>query len=90
MLIEYTKNGRRRAVNAKVAKFLIDRNLARAVEEGKQAEVLANSSSAEQAYQTRMLQAAPVANADAAPYGYKSDGTPRKRPAPQRATKAQD
>lgn len=32
-----------------------------------------------QGYQTRMLSAAPVV-VEAAPYGYKSDGTPRKRP----------
>ena len=36
------------------------------------------------AYQTRMMQAAPVQAvvpaADPAPYGYKADGTPRKRP----------
>lgn len=29
-------------------------------------------------YQTRMMQAEPV-EADPAPYGYKADGTPRKR-----------
>lgn len=39
-------------------------------------------------YQTRMMQADPVAPprqakpVDPAPYGYKADGTPRKRPAP--------
>lgn len=32
-----------------------------------------------QGYQTRMLSATPVV-VEAAPYGYKSDGTPRKRP----------
>lgn len=35
-------------------------------------------------YQTRMMQAEPIAPAPApgedAPYGYKADGTPRKRP----------
>lgn len=48
-------------------------------------------------YQTRMMQAEPVAapaaaatihtpEAEEAPYGYKVDGTPRKRPAPKRKT----
>lgn len=65
MQIEYVKNGRRREVNAKVGKLLVGRGLAREVVD------------AEPVYQTRMMQAAPV---DAAPYGYKADGTPRKRP----------
>lgn len=35
-------------------------------------------------YQTRMMQAAPATAvvASEAPYGYKTDGTPRKRPGP--------
>jgi hypothetical protein len=71
--IEYTKNSRRRKVNAKVAKILIGRGLARAVEE-------AVSTPQPEPYTTRMLQAE---IADPAPYGYKADGTPRKRPAPR-------
>lgn len=90
MLIEYVKNGRRRNVTAAVAKVLVGRNLARPVEEG-DAESSAPApapATAAQTYGTRMMQAAPV---DAAPYGYKADGTPRKRPAPAaRASKAQD
>lgn len=31
-------------------------------------------------YQTRMMQAEPVAPVVAAPYGYRADGQPRKRP----------
>lgn len=74
MLIEYTKNGRRRKVNAKVAKLLIGRGLAReAVDAPETAPVAASPAP----YTTRMLQADTT---EAAPYGYKADGTPRKRP----------
>jgi hypothetical protein len=31
-------------------------------------------------YQTRAMQAAPAPEPELAPYGYKADGTPRKRP----------
>lgn len=91
MQIEMTKTGKRKNVSAHVAKVLISRNLARAVEEDQVAEAVAPT------YQTRMMTAeAPVArkvtkkatkqvgSTDAAPYGLKADGTPRKRPAPQR------
>lgn len=78
MLIEYTRNGRRRTVNAKVGKLLIGRGLAYEVQE---AAVEPNAG-----YQTRMLQSGGPAlqaeNTTEAPYGYKADGTPRKRPAP--------
>lgn len=70
MLIEYTKNGRRVNANRQVAKVLIGKGLARAVDEEA-------TTPATPTYQTRMMQAAP---AEAAPYGYKADGTPRKRP----------
>ena len=36
--------------------------------------------SADLSYQTRMMQAAPPAAVVAAPYGLKTDGTPRRRP----------
>jgi hypothetical protein len=85
MLIEYVKNGRRRKVNAAVAKLLIGKNLAREVsDDGAAAATTAESVAT---YDTRMLQAD---TSEAAPYGYKADGTPRKRPAPQRTTKDQD
>ena len=86
MLIEYTRNGRRRTVNAKVGKLLIGRGLAREVEESAvHAAAPPVASPAAPASQTRMLQADP---ADAAPYGFKADGTPRKRPAPAPRAKA--
>lgn len=75
MRIEYTRNGRQRTVNGKVGKLLIGRGLAREVGE------------AAPSYQTRMLTAATPA-ADPAPYGYKADGTPRKRPGRPAAPKA--
>lgn len=88
MLIEYVKNGRRRNVTSAVAKVLIGRNLARAVDEVPGDAEGAAAVPASQTYGTRMLQAEP---ADPAPYGYKADGTPRKRPAPAaRASKTQD
>lgn len=83
MLIEYTKNGRSRTVNAKVGKLLIGRGLAREVVESRQ--ILPEPAvPAAQTYQTRVMTAAP---ADA-PYGYKADGTPRKRPGRPAAPKA--
>lgn len=76
MKIEYKKTGRQRTVNAKIGKILVDRGLAHAVEAGE-------NTSTSQTYQTRMMQAAkpvPTVVVDPAPYGYKADGTPRKRP----------
>lgn len=64
MLIQYKRNGRCREVNAKVGKLLIGRGLA--VEAGDAPEPASG-------YDTRMMQA------DPAPFGYKADGTPRKR-----------
>lgn len=87
MLIEYTKNGRRRKVNAAVAKVLIGKGLARAVDEAQPEAAEAAppvASPAAPVYGTRMLQADP---AQAAPYGFKADGTPRLRPAPPRRAK---
>jgi hypothetical protein len=49
MLIEYTRNGRRRDVHKKVAKVLIDRGLAR--------EVAQEAAKAALTYSTRMLTA---------------------------------
>ena len=88
MLIEYTRNGRRRTVNAKVGKLLISRKLAREVDEEAKAEAPATNPG----YSTRMLTAEPPASAPdpAAPYGYKADGTPRKRPAPRPRTPKAD
>lgn len=51
MLIEYTRNGRRRDVHKKVAKVLIDRGLAREVAEAQEAAKVAPT------YSTRMLTA---------------------------------
>ena len=82
MLIEYTRNGRRRTVNAKVGKLLISRKLAREVDEEAKTEAPATNPG----YSTRMLTAEP----DPAPYGYKADGTPRKRPAPPPRTPKTD
>lgn len=64
MLIEYVKTGRRKTVNPKVGKLLIGRGLVSEV---------SDEAPAQPVYQTRMMQAD-------APYGYKADGTPRKRP----------
>ena len=72
MIIEYTRTGRRKSVNPKVGKLLIGRGLVREV---------SDEAPAQPVYQTRMMQAAPaVVAAEPAPYGYKADGTPRKRP----------
>jgi len=88
MLIEFLKNGRRRKVRPAIAKLLVRRNLAVVVEETSEAaEQKAPVAHSAQKYETRMLQAD---TSEAAPYGYKADGTPRKRPAPQRTMKAQD
>lgn len=88
MKIEYTKNGRQRTINSRVGKILIARGLARAAGEDKPRGT----------YETRMLTAAvpaPVsgptpANDPAAPYGYKADGTPRKRPGRPAVQKANE
>lgn len=58
------KNGKRRKFNPQVAKVLIARGVAFEID----------SEAPGLGYQTRMMQA------DPAPYGYKADGTPRKRP----------
>lgn len=89
MKIEYTKNGRQRTINARVGKILIGRGLARAVGEDEKAPA---------SYETRMLTAAVPAPAPvsaptsvpAAPYGYKADGTPRKRPGRPSAQQANE
>jgi hypothetical protein len=87
MKIEYTKNGRQRTINARVGKILIGRGLARAVGDGEKTPPT---------YETRMLTAvtqtvvqAPAPTLEA-PYGYKADGTPRKRPGRQAAQKANE
>ena len=90
MLIEYVKNGRRQNVRPAVAKLLVRRKLAVIVEDqaGDAVEEKAPQAQAPRTYDTRMLQSNTT---EAAPYGYKADGTPRKRPAPApRASKAQD
>lgn len=87
MLIEYVKNGRRRKVRPAIAKLLERRGLAVIVEESAVTEQKPKVAPSAQKYDTRMLQAY---TSEAAPYGYKADGTPRKRPAPQRASKEQD
>lgn len=70
MLIEL-KNGRRVKYPKQVGKVLVSRGLG--------VEVTGDEPEPTQpVYQTRMMQAAPAA--DPAPYGYKADGTPRKRP----------
>ena len=89
MKIEYTKNGQQRTINARVGKILIGRGLARAVGDDEKAPA---------AYETRMLNAAvpapvPVSAPTpdhAAPYGYKADGTPRKRPGRPAVQKANE
>lgn len=87
MKIEYTKNGRQRTINARVGKILIGRGLARAVSDGEKTQPT---------YETRMLTAATQTAVQAsaptqgAPYGYKADGTPRKRPGRQAAQKANE
>ena len=78
------KNGRVQRYPDAVGRVLIARGIGVEVDAAPRAEV------ATQAYQTRMLTAAPAQAADPAPYGYKADGTPRKRPAPPARTKAQD
>jgi hypothetical protein len=79
MLIEYVKNRRRVNANAQVARVLIAKGLAREVVEVAERAIAAPvASPASPDYQTRMLQA----QDQAAPYGFKADGTPRKRPAP--------
>lgn len=70
MLIEYRANGQRREVADAVAQNLIDRRIARAVDGVPAPE-----------YKTRAM-AVPAPGAVLAPYGFKADGTPRKRPAP--------
>jgi len=82
MLIQ-TKIGRRQRVNDKVGRALIQRGLATDVQDIAEPAPRAG-------YQTRMMQAGGAADlppAGDAPYGYKADGTPRKRPAPSAANK---
>lgn len=83
MLIEL-KNGRRVKYPKQVGKVLVARGLG--------VEVTGEDSApAQPTYQTRMMQAAPVtAAADPAPYGYKADGTPRKRPGRPAVVKASE
>lgn len=83
-LIEYTKNGRRISTNHHVAKVLIKKGLAREVlAPGSASPVAAPvATPAAPVTETRMLQAVDAA----APYGYKTDGTPRKRPGRAAAT----
>lgn len=66
------KNGRVQRYPDAVGRILVSRGIG--VEVGSEPVVEA------QTYQTRILAAAPVAEVDPAPYGYKADGTPRKRP----------
>lgn len=78
MLIEL-KNGKRKEFKPALAKILIAKGI------GKEAQV-------DLQYQTRMMTAQPVQYTrsepvEAAPYGYKQDGTPRQRPG--RAPKAE-
>jgi len=77
------KNGRVQRYPDAIGKVLV----ARGIGEEVKAEEVAGT------YQTRMLTAAvpvmPAANTEA-PYGYKADGTPRKRPAPPARTKANE
>jgi hypothetical protein len=88
MLIEYVKNGRRQNVRPAVAKLLVRRKLAVLVEEQTaDAAEKAPQAQSVRTYDTRMLTADTT---EAAPYGYKADGTPRKRPAPLARSKAQD
>ncbi len=68
------KNGRNKKFPDAVARVLVKRGLAKEVVE-ESAPVVAPAA---QTYQTRDMQAAAPA-----PYGYKADGTPRLRPAPQ-------
>lgn len=71
MLIEL-KNGRRVKYPGQVGKVLVSRGLGVEV---------SSEAPSQPTYQTRMMQAAPAVPAtDLAPYGYKADGTPRKRP----------
>lgn len=69
------KNGRVQRFPTGVGKVLIARGIGEEVSEEAAQDVPQNPPG--QTYQTRMLQADP---ANAAPYGYKADGTPRKRP----------
>lgn len=75
MLIEL-KNGKRKDFKPAIAKVLIARGVGKEVDSGLQ-------------YQTRMMTAESTVLArqntvdaivNTAPYGYKADGTPRKRP----------
>ena len=68
MLVEL-KNGRRKQVKDAMARVLIRKGLAAEVKDEPVAPV--------GGYQTRMMQAGAP---EVAPYGYKADGTPRKRP----------
>ena len=61
------KDGSKRLMHRQLAKVLVKKGLVRIVE--------AESEKESAAYETRMLQAAP--------YGYKADGTPRQRPGRQ-------
>lgn len=82
MLIEL-KNGRRRNYPAGVGKVLVRRGIGVEVLERDESQTVA----ATKTYETRMLQ---DEQAEPAPYGYKADGTPRKRPGRQTAPKAEE
>lgn len=82
--VQVVANGSIRSMPQALADALKKKGLVRDVPEASEAPV----------YQTRMMQAAEPAPARArasakpgakedAPYGYKADGTPRKRPAPR-------
>ena len=58
------KNGKRRKFPDAIAEVLLKKGIGKKVEDAP-------------VYETRMLQAEPVS---VAPYGFKADGTPRKRP----------
>ena len=62
--VEVLKDGSKRLMHRQLAKVLVKKGLVRIVE--------AEAEKEPAAYETRMLQAAP--------YGYKADGTPRLRP----------
>jgi len=79
------KNGRVQRYPDAIGRVLLARGI------GVEVDASPAADSAPQTYQTRMLTAGPAAvAADPAPYGYKADGTPRKRPAPPARVKAQD
>lgn len=77
------KNGRVQRYPDAIGKVLVARGIGEEVKAGEAAGT----------YQTRMLTAAaqviPAATTET-PYGYKADGTPRKRPAPPPRKKSEE